>query len=104
MNKKILKLYDVITDTKLPDLSVSELPSEGDPIEINGEMYFVCERNYAEPDNPEIGVIPLIVKNPSSVVNINQYVKCLSTAQRRIRFRNKNGSSSLENSEEMIIS
>jgi hypothetical protein len=102
MNKKILKLYDVTADTELPDLLVSELPSDGDPIEVNGEIYFVCEKNYAGDDT--LGVIPLIVKNPSAVTNIGKYVKCLSTAQRRIQFRNKNGNSGLENSEEMIIS
>jgi hypothetical protein len=99
----VLKLYNVITDAELPDMSVSELPSDGDPLEIAGELYFVCERDYTRPDIPLIGVIPLIVKNPSRITNIDQYLKCLSKAHRRVQYRHKINGSESENSEEIII-
>lgn len=103
MIKKVVKLYDVVADTELPEISVENLPSDGDPIEINNELYFVCERNYSEPAEPVIGVIPLVVRNPSRVSNIEQYVRCLSMAQRQVQFRNKGKSTDLQQAEEMII-
>lgn len=99
----VLKLYDVVTDADLPDMSVSELPSDGDPLEISGELYFVCERDYTRPDIPVIGVMPLIVKNASGITNMDQYVKCLSKAHRRVQGKDKADGSTQENSEEIII-
>ena len=105
MDKTVVKLYDVVADTDLPEISVEHLPSDGDPIEINNELYFVCERDYREADVPVVGVIPLVVRNPSSVSNIEQYVRCLSMAHRKVLFKNQEGNNTdLQHSEEMIIS
>ncbi len=104
MDKKIIKLYDVIGNADLPEVSFEQLPGDGDPIEIEGEMYFVCERDQAQDAQPAIGVIPLVVRNPSDVTNIKEYVKCLSKAHRRVLFKNKKGDTDLEHSDEMIIS
>jgi hypothetical protein len=52
----------------------------------------------------EIGVIPLVVKNPAKVDNINSYVKCLSIAHRRIQFRKNNHICDFNDCDEMIIS
>jgi hypothetical protein len=105
MNQIIIKPYNVLTRSDLPDVNVKEIPSDGDPIEINGEMFFVCEKIIPD-DSPflQIGVIPLIVRDPSKIPNINQYIECLSQAHRRVQFRNRQGNCSLENCEEMIIS
>jgi len=103
MDKKVIKLYDVIGDADLPELSFERLPADGDPIEIEGEMYYVCERDFVQESPPAIGVIPLVVRNPSSVSNIDEYVRCLSKAHRKILFKNKKGETDLENSDEMII-
>ena len=46
MNKIVIIPYDVIAHADLPELSVDQIPSNGDPIEIKGELYFVCEQNY----------------------------------------------------------
>lgn len=103
MDKKVIKLYNVVDKEDLPEITVEELPSDGDPIELNDDMYYVCERSYDNQEEPKIGVIPLIVKNPASVSNIEQYLKCLSMAHRKVLFKNQSGITSLESSEEMII-
>lgn len=105
MNQVSIKPYNVLTHSELPDVNVEELPSDGDPIEINGELFFVCERIILDDSPiPQIGVIPLIVRDPAKIPNIDQYIKCLSQAHRRVQFRNRKGDCRLENCEEMIIS
>lgn len=103
MNQISIKPFDVITNSYLPEMTVDRLPADGDPFEINGELYFVCEQVPRESDASTVGVIPLIVKNPARIANINQYIKCLSMAHRRVRFKNSMGPCDLENCDEMII-
>jgi hypothetical protein len=96
---------DVIDKTKLPALSLDMIPVEGDPVEINGETYFVCEGESGNNDGTyRIGVIPLVVKNPANVRDIRDYINCLSLAHRRFRFRKGEGDCTLEECDEMIIS
>jgi hypothetical protein len=103
MNQISIKPFDVITNSYLPEMIVDRLPTDGDPFEINGELYFVCEQVFKENDDSIVGVIPLVVKNPARIANINQYIKCLSMAHRRIQFKNSGGSCGLEACDEMII-
>jgi len=96
---------DVIDKTNLPALSLEMIPVEGDPVEINGETYFVCEGESGNNDGTyRIGVIPLVVKNPANVRYIRDYINCLSLAHRRFRFRKGEGDCTLEECDEMIIS
>ena len=104
MDKTVIKLYDVVGDATLPEITLKQIPADGDPLEIGGEMYYVCERNLELTNAPSIGVIPLVVRNPSSVSNIERYIRCLCMAQKRVQFRNKNGMTDLEHSDVMIIS
>lgn len=103
MDKKVIKLYNVVDNEELPEIVVDDLPSEGDPIELDNYMYYVCERLIDDQEEPKIGVIPLVVRNPAHVSNIDKYLQCLSTAHRRVQFRNKHGNTDLAGSEEMII-
>lgn len=105
MSKVNIKLYNVIDHTDLPVIAVDRIPVDGDPLEIEREMYYVCESKFKEKDGlQEIGVIPLIVKNPDKVVNIEEYVKCLSIAQRRVQYRKNNNICDFNDCDEMIIS
>lgn len=105
MNKVVIIPYDVVTNANLPEMSVEQIPTDGDPLEINGELYFVCEQNYKQQvDSPMIGVIPLVVRNPAKVLNIKQYIDCLSIAHRKVKFKNDRGICDLDNCDEMIIS
>ncbi len=105
MKKVDIIPHNVITGSALPHVSLDQLPAEGDPVEINGELYFVCEQNLKEnSDSREIGVIPLVVRNPAAVPDIKKYIDCLSIAHRKVRFENDKGCCDLEESEEMIIS
>jgi len=105
MSKVKIKPFNVVDHTDLPDIVLDRLPVDGDPLEIDREMYYVCETNYQEKDDlHKIGVIPLVVKNPAKVLNIESYIKCLSTAQRRIQYRKENNICDLNDCDEMIIS
>jgi len=105
MNKLTIRPYNVIDNTSLQTVSVNQPLTDGDPIEIEGELYFVCEQDInQEADIQMIGVIPLVVRNPSKVSNIKKYIECLSIAHRKVLFKNKKGACDLENCDEMIIS
>jgi hypothetical protein len=105
MKSVVIKPFNVIDNTDLPELSVKQMPTAGDPLEIKGEMYYVCETSEKMQTGPvEIGVIPLVVRNPAKVSNIAEYIKCLSIAHRKVQFKNENGSCDLNNCDEMIIS
>lgn len=99
-----IKPFNIIDHTSLPEITVDKLPLDGDPLEIDREMYFVCEANLNELDEQKIGVIPLIVKNPARVDNIGSYIKCLKIAQRRIQFRKANNICDFNDCDEMVIS
>ena len=99
-----IKPINVIDHTSLPEITVDKLPVDGDPLEIEREMYFVCEEKLKESDEQKIGVIPLIVKDPSRVENIDTYIKCLTIAQRRVQFRKSNNICDFNDCDEMVIS
>jgi hypothetical protein len=104
MSKVVIKPINVIDHTQLPEMTVNQIPTDGDPLEIKGEMYYVCETVFKQQlDSLQIGVIPLVVRNPSKVLNINSYIECLSLAHRKVQFKNAKGTCELDNCDEMII-
>ncbi len=108
MKKVKIQPYNVIDQAELPVITVDHLPENGDPIEIDKEMYYACEPCKKEPFDtgsvPKIDVIPLVVKNPSGVPDIKEYLDCLSIAHRRVQFRKKNNICDFNDCDEMIIS
>jgi hypothetical protein len=104
MNKTVIRLYNVIDQTELPEVTVDKLPTDGDPIEIKGEMYYVCKNPDKEQIDQVVGVIPLVVRNPNNVPNIESYLKCLSLAHRKVLFKNEKGCCDMESCDEMVIS
>ncbi len=104
MNSLVIRPYNVIDRTHLPEMSVNQTPSDGDALEIDGEMFYVCEgANRSQSDSSVIGVIPLVVKNPANVKNIQNYLDCLSLAHRKVLFKNNKGTCDLDNCDEMVI-
>ena len=104
MSKVKIKPFNVIDQTDLTEITVDQIPVAGDPLEIDREMYYVCETKSKEKDgHQEIGVIPLVVKNPTKVQNIKSYIDCLSIAHRRIQFRKNNNICDFNDCDEMII-
>lgn len=86
-----IKPFNVIDRNELSEMTVDRLPVDGDPLEINWEMYYVCETNSQQKDYPlKIGVIPLVIKNPKMAENIEHYLRYLSVAKRKIQYRNDN--------------
>jgi hypothetical protein len=105
MKKVKIKPFNVIDNTELPVVVVDNIPVDGDPVEIEKEMYYACETSHIEKDGiQEIGVIPLVVRNPGKVTNIRNYIKCLTIAQRRIQFRKDNNICDFDDCDEMEIS
>lgn len=104
MTDIVIKPYNVIDKSELPEITLSQVPSDGDPLEIDREMYYVCEsNNESQSGQIAIGVIPLIVRNPAMISNINSYLKCLSLAHRKVQFKNSKGSCDIESCDEMVI-
>ena len=105
MNKLKISPYNVIDGKYLPELPVDKIPDEGDPLEIDKELYFVCDKDKSQSeDQLVIGVIPLVVRDPAKVKNIKEYINCLSIAHRKVQFKNDKGICDLDNCDEMIIS
>ena len=103
MNKATIKPFNVVDNTPLPEIDVDNIPAEGDPLEIDKELYFVCESDEnPQSDSATIGVIPL-VRNPARVSNIESYIRCLSIAHRKVLFKNASGICDIDNCDEMII-
>jgi hypothetical protein len=105
MSKVKIIPFNVVDHTDLPEITVDQVPVDGDPLEIDREMYYVCETNYQQKDGlQKIGVIPLVVRNPAKVSNIKSYIQCLSIAHRKVQFKKDQGICDLDNCDEMIIS
>lgn len=102
---KVIVPHNVIEDIDLPSINVDQVLTDGDPLEIGGELYFVCDQKDKESTSPPIvGVIPLVVRNPAKIPDIEKYINCLSLAHRKVQFRNKKGICDLNNCDEMVIS
>ncbi|MFZ2341128.1 MAG: hypothetical protein WAW07_15570 [Bacteroidales bacterium] len=99
-----IKPFNAVDHTSLPETTVDKLPADGDPPEIERAMYFGCEANLKETEEQKIGVIPLIVKNPARVENIDSYIKCLTIAQKRVQFRKANNICDFNDCDEMVVS
>jgi hypothetical protein len=99
-----IKPFNVIDQSSLPEITVNKPPVDGDPLEIDREIYYVCSANLKEIDGQKIGVIPLVVRNPAMVDNIDRYIKCLTIAQRRVQFRKANNICNFNDCDEMVIS
>jgi hypothetical protein len=63
--------FEVIDQNDLTEIKTDQVPVDGDPLEIDSEIYYVCETKCMKNNGfQKIGVIPMVVKNPSVVQNI----------------------------------
>jgi hypothetical protein len=100
-----IRIFNVIDKSPLAEKKLDRLPEVGDPVEIDREMYYVCEVTVDSDGSCDtIGVIPLMVRNPRQIKNIKSYLKCLSAARRRVQFLNRQNDCDFENCDEMVIS
>lgn len=105
MTKLKIRPFNVIDHTELPVMTVDRIPVNGDPIEIEKEMYYACEAEFHDSGGiRKVDVIPLVVKNPAGVADIEDYLQCLSIAHRRVQFRKKNNICDFNDCDEMVIS
>ncbi len=104
MAEEKIRFFNVVDNKPLPEISSGHVFLEGDPVEINGEMYYVCEvRGSQEDGSREMGLIPLVVRDPLKLKNINSYISCLKTAKRRLEFRKDHNICESDECDEMII-
>ena len=81
-----IKPFNVIDRMELPELTVDRVPVNGDPLEIDSQMYFICEtKNQMTDGRQTVGVIPLVIKNVTKIKNIESYLKSLHIALRRMQ-------------------
>jgi len=81
-----IKPFNVIDRTELPEVTVDRVPVNGDPLEIDSQMYFICEtKNQMTDGRQTVGVIPLVIKNVTKIKNIESYLKSLHIALRRMQ-------------------
>jgi hypothetical protein len=105
MDNIIVSVYNVIDGNDLSEILVDKIPNAGDPIEINKELYFVCETDVSHSEfNLVVGVIPLVVRDPVKVKNIKEYLNCLSLAHRRVQFTKDKKICDFYSCDEMTIS
>ena len=61
-------------------------PVNGDPLEIDSQMYFVCETKDQVTDGMQaVGVIPLVIKNTTRIKSLESYLESLQVALRRMQ-------------------
>jgi hypothetical protein len=102
---KEAKIFNVTDKRVLPSMAIEKYPEEGEPLEIEKEVYYVCKKDYGKKgEGITIDVIPLVVRNPGKVENIKSYLDCLSVAHRRVLFRKENKVCDFDECDEMIIS
>jgi hypothetical protein len=78
--------FNVIDRTELPEVTVDHIPVNGDPLEIDSQMYFVCEtKNQVTDGRQPVGVIPLVIKNTTEIKSIESYLESLYVALRRMQ-------------------
>jgi len=81
-----IKPFNVIDRTELPEVTVDRVLVNGDPLEIDSQMYFVCEtKNQVTDSRQPVGVIPLVIKNVTKIKNIECYLESLHVALRRMK-------------------
>lgn len=82
----IIKPFNIIDRTELPEVTVDYVPVNGDPLEIDSQMYFVCDtKNQVTNGRQPVGVIPLVIKNVTKIKNIESYMESLHVALRRMK-------------------
>jgi len=82
-----IKPFNVIDRNELPEVTVDRIPVDGDPLEIDREMYFVCETNHQVVEGRQaVRVIPLVIKNTNEIKNMESYLQSLHVALRRMQY------------------
>ena len=81
-----IKPFNVIDRTELPEVTVDSVPVNGDPLEIDSQMYFICEtKNQVANGRQSVGVIPLVIKNTTKIKSMESYLESLHVALRRMQ-------------------
>jgi sorbitol-specific phosphotransferase system component IIA len=82
-----IKPYNVIDRSDLKEITVDQLPVLGDPLEVDSNMYLICEiNNQVNEEAQSVGVIPIVYKTDKKLTNEN-FLESLSVALREIQHR-----------------
>ena len=81
-----IRPFNVIDRTELPEVTVDSVPVNGDQLEIDSQMYFICEtKNQLADGRQTVGVIPLVIKNTTKIKSMESYLESLHVALRRMQ-------------------
>lgn len=81
-----IKPYNVIDHAELNAVSVERAPVIGDPLEVESEMYLICDIYKQVNDNEHsVGVIPVVYKTEDKSINAENYLESLYVALRRMQ-------------------
>ena len=81
-----IRPFNVIDRTELPEVKVDSVPVNGDPLEIDSQMYYICETiNQVADGRQTVGVIPLVIRNATKINSMESYLESLYVALRRMQ-------------------
>lgn len=89
INRNIMPItirpFNSIDHAVLKEVTVDQIPVTGDPIEIDSNMYLICDiHNNVNDGELSVGVIPIVYKT-GNVFNTENYLESLSVALRRLQ-------------------
>ncbi|MDX9726225.1 MAG: hypothetical protein RBT38_07555 [Bacteroidales bacterium] len=80
-----IRPFDVIDRTELPEVKVDQIPSSGDSLVIDSQVWFVCDIDDRGRDNSNIvKVIPGVIRYHSDAGSPGNYLESLSAAISRM--------------------
>jgi len=83
----IIRPYNLIDRVDLKELKVDRIPVIGDPVEIDSDMYIICDIHELGNDcRQTVGVIPLVNKT-NKELNKENYLESLNVALRKMQER-----------------
>lgn len=80
-----IKPFNVIDRTNLKEVTVDRIPVIGDPVEVDSNMYLICDiHNQVNEGVQSVGVIPLVYKT-NNALNTENYLESLNVALRKMQ-------------------
>lgn len=81
-----IKPYNVIDRTDLKEVTVDRVPVIGDPLEVDSNMYLICDMdNQVNDGGQSVRVVPLVYKNGNKAFNTENYLESLYIALLRMQ-------------------
>lgn len=81
-----IKPYNVIDRSDLKEITVDRIPAVGDTLEVDSDLYLVCDiHNVVNDCTQAVGVIPIVYKTENKAFNTENYLESLYVALKRMQ-------------------